>query len=101
THDLFHEWGEYHRPDAPDLWPAEQRQEMEEVMQRIFTEVNNGVYRWGFAGAQEAYDKAYDRLWTAMDWLEERLTDRRYLMGATITEADVRRLTPLVRFAAV
>jgi putative glutathione S-transferase len=70
-------------------------------MQRIYTEVNNGVYRCGFAGSQDANEKAYDRLWTAMDWLEERLTDRRYLMGDRITEADVRLFTTLVRFDAV
>ena len=81
THDLFFEWRDYHRPDAPDLWPDDLREEMDEVMERVFTELNNGVYRCGFASSQEAYDEAYDRLWTAMDWLEERLTDRRYLMG--------------------
>ena len=101
THDLFHEWRDHHRPDAPDLWPADLREEMEEVMKRIFTEVNNGVYRCGFAGSQEAYDAAYDRLWTAMDWLEERLATRRYLMGEAITEADVRLFTTLARFDAV
>ncbi len=101
THDFFFEWREHHRPDAPDLWPDAVRDEMEEVMERVFTEVNNGVYRCGFAGSQEAYDDAYDRLWTAMDWLEERLTDRRYLMGDTITEADVRLFTTLARFDAV
>ncbi len=101
THDLFFEWREHHRPDAPDLWPAAQREEMEEVMQRVFTEVNNGVYRCGFAGSQEAYDAAYDRLWAAMDWLEERLATRRYLMGEQITEADVRLFTTLARFDAV
>jgi putative glutathione S-transferase len=101
THDLFFEWRDFHRPDAPDLWPDEVRDEMEEVMQRVFTEVNNGVYRCGFAGSQAAYDDAYDRLWTAMDWLEERLADRRYLMGGTITEADVRLFTTLARFDAV
>jgi putative glutathione S-transferase len=74
---------------------------MEEVMQRVFTEVNNGVYRCGFAGSQEAYDAAYDRLWAAMDWLEERLTDRRFLMGDRVTEADVRLFTTLARFDAV
>src|SRR5690606_2725324 len=74
---------------------------MEDVMVRIFTEVNNGVYRCGFAGSQEAYDTAYDRLWTAMDWLEERLADRRYLMGDTVTEADVRLFTTLARFDPV
>jgi len=70
-------------------------------MERVFTEVNNGVYRCGFAGDQDAYERAYDRLWTAMDWLEERLADRRYLMGDAITEADVRLFTTLARFDAV
>ncbi|MGI8522738.1 MAG: glutathione S-transferase family protein [Nocardioides sp.] len=101
THDFFFEWRDHHRPDAPDLWPDDVREEMEEVMQRVFTEVNNGVYRCGFADSQEAYDDSYDRLWTALDWLEERLTDRRYLMGASITEADVRLFTTLARFDAV
>jgi len=101
THDLFFEWREHHREGAPDLWPEDLREEMEEVMHRVFTEVNNGVYRCGFAGSQDAYEDAYDRLWTAMDWLEERLADRRYLMGASITEADVRLFTTLARFDAV
>ncbi|MFC5729512.1 MULTISPECIES: glutathione S-transferase family protein [Nocardioides] len=101
THDLFHEWKEFHREDAPDLWPVRLREEMDEVMERIFTEVNNGVYRCGFAGSQDAYDEAYDRLFTALDWLEERLTDQRYLMGEAITEADVRLFTTLARFDAV
>jgi putative glutathione S-transferase len=101
THDFFFEWRDHHRPDAPDLWPDDVRDEMESVMKRVFTEVNNGVYRCGFAGSQEAYDEAYDRLWTAMDWLEERLADRRYLMGDSITEADVRLFTTLARFDAV
>jgi putative glutathione S-transferase len=101
THDLFFEWRDFHRPDAPDLWPEEVRPEMESVMERVFVEVNNGVYRCGFAGSQASYDEAYDRLWAAMDWLEERLTDRRYLMGDAVTEADVRLFTTLVRFDAV
>ncbi|HWV27989.1 MAG TPA: glutathione S-transferase C-terminal domain-containing protein [Aeromicrobium sp.] len=101
THDFAHEWTRFHREGAPDLWPAAHRDEMEDVMQRVFTEVNNGVYRCGFAGSQEAYDAAYDRLWTAMDWLEDRLTHQRYLVGDTITEADVRLFTTLVRFDAV
>ena len=67
----------------------------------VYTDVNNGVYRCGFAGSQAAYERAYDRLFAALDWLEERLTDRRYLVGDTITEADVRLFTTLVRFDAV
>jgi putative glutathione S-transferase len=101
THDLFHEWRDFHRPDAPDLWPEPLRAEMEEVMERVYTEVNNGVYRCGFAGSQAAYDAAYERLWAGLDWLEERLGGRRYLMGDAITEADVRLFTTLVRFDAV
>ena len=101
THDFFFEWRDFHRADAPDLWPTDLREEMEEVMRRVYTEVNNGVYRAGFAGSQEAYDAAYDRLWVALDWLEERLSTRRYLMGDTITEADVRLWTTLARFDAV
>lgn len=101
TEDLFFEWKQYHREGAPDLWPADRRDEMEEVMRRVYTEVNNGVYRCGFAGSQRAYDEAYDRLFTALDWLEERLGRARYLMGETITEADVRLFTTLVRFDPV
>ena len=70
-------------------------------MKRVHTEVNNGVYRCGFAGSQEAYDAAYERLFTALDWLEDRLADSRYLMGDNITEADVRLFTTLVRFDPV
>ena len=101
THDFFFEWRDHHRPDAPDLWPDEQRAEMEQVMDRVFVDVNNGVYECGFAGSQEAYGEAYDRLWSALDWLEDRLADRRYLMGDAITEADVRLFTTLARFDAV
>jgi len=101
THDLYFEWADHHRPGAPDLWPEDLREEMDEVMERVFTEVNNGVYRCGFAGSQEAYDDAYDRLFTTLDWLEDRLADRRFLLGDAITEADVRLFTTLVRFDAV
>ena len=101
TKDFFFEWRDHHRPDAPNLWPDECREEMESVMERVFTEVNNGVYRCGFAGTQDSYDEAFDRLWTAMDWLEERLADRRFLMGDAISEADVRLFTTLARFDVV
>ena len=66
THDFFHEWRDHHRPDAPDLWPADLRDEMDEVMERVYTEVNDGVYRCGFAGSQQAYDAAYDRVWASL-----------------------------------
>ncbi len=101
TRDLSGEWKAYQRAGAPDLFPEDLREEQEQVMRRVFTEVNNGVYRCGFAGSQESYDAAYERLWVAMDWLEERLATRRYLMGERITEADVRLFTTLVRFDPV
>ncbi|PWW23450.1 putative glutathione S-transferase [Geodermatophilus normandii] len=101
TLDFSTQWTAHHRDGAPDLYPEHLRDEMDEVMTRVYTEVNNGVYRCGFAGDQAAYDKAYDRLWTALDWLEERLATRRFLMGDTITEADVRLFTTLARFDAV
>jgi glutathionyl-hydroquinone reductase len=101
TLDFSTEWTAYHRDGAPDLYPEKLRDEMDEVMQRVYAEVNNGVYRCGFAGTQEAYDDAYGRLWTALDWLEDRLAGRRYLVGDTITEADVRLFTTLVRFDPV
>ena len=101
TLDLSTEWTAYHRDGAPELYPVPLRDEIDEVAKRIYTEVNNGVYRCGFAGSQEAYDKGYDRLFTAMDWLSERLENQRYLVGDTITEADVRLFTTLARFDPV
>jgi putative glutathione S-transferase len=67
----------------------------------VYTDVNNGVYRCGFASEQAAYETAYTALFDRLDWLEERLTGRRYLVGDTITEADVRLFTTLARFDAV
>jgi len=101
TLDFSTEWKDFHRDGAPDLYPEALRAEMDQVMRRIYTEVNNGVYRCGFAGSQDAYEAAYDRLWTALDWLEERLAGQRYLMGDSVTEADVRLFTTLARFDAV
>ncbi|POH75053.1 glutathione S-transferase family protein [Arthrobacter glacialis] len=101
TLDFSTEWTEFHREGAPDLYPEALREEMAIVNKRVFTEVNNGVYRCGFAGSQESYDAAYERLFTALDWLDERLATQRFLMGDTITEADVRLFTTLVRFDAV
>jgi glutathionyl-hydroquinone reductase len=101
TLDFSTEWVDHHREGAPDLYPEPLRDEIDTVNKRVFTEVNNGVYRCGFAGSQEAYDKAYVRLFTALDWLSDRLRDRRYLVGDTITEADVRLFTTLARFDPV
>ncbi|WP_114559806.1 glutathione S-transferase family protein [Desertihabitans aurantiacus] len=101
TLDLSTEWTDFHREGAPDLYREALRDEIDAMAQANFTEVNNGVYRCGFAGSQEAYDKAYRRLFTRLDELEEHLSTRRYLVGDTITEADVRLFTTLARFDAV
>ncbi|MGO1439633.1 MAG: glutathione S-transferase family protein [Brevibacterium yomogidense] len=101
TLDFSSQWTRFHRDGAPDLYPESLREEMDPVMRLIYTEINNGVYRCGFAGGQDAYEKAFDRLFTALDTIEERLTTRRFLMGDRITEADVRLFTTLARFDAV
>lgn len=101
TTDLETEWTEYFRDGAPDLYPEKRRGEIDEVARRVYTEVNNGVYRCGFAGSQEAYDAAYQRLFTALDWLSDRLKAQRYLVGDTITQADINLFTTLARFDPV
>ncbi|WP_409371385.1 glutathione S-transferase C-terminal domain-containing protein, partial [Mycolicibacter algericus] len=101
TLDFSTEWTQYHRDGAPDLYPEKHRDEIDEVAQRIYTEINNGVYRCGFAGSQDAYDKAYDRLFTALDWVSERLEGQRYLVGDTITERWPSPFTTLARFDPV
>ena len=101
TLDFSTEWTAYHRAGAPQLYPEELRPEIDEVAARIYTEVNNGVYRCGFAGSQRAYERAYARLFDGLDWLSGRLATQRYLVGDSITEADVRLFTTLVRFDPV
>jgi putative glutathione S-transferase len=101
TLDLSTEWKALHRPGAPDLYPEDRREEIDEVMATVFNDVNNGVYRCGFAGSQDAYEDAYHRLFSRLDWLSDRLEGQRYLVGDTITEADVRLFTTLARFDAV
>mgnify|MGYP000933600049 FL=1 len=101
TIDFELEWTQYQREGAPELYPERLRDEIDEVNSWVYTEVNNGVYRCGFAGQQGSYDEAYDRLFAALDRLEDRLSTRRYLVGDQITEADVRLFTTLVRFDPV
>jgi putative glutathione S-transferase len=102
TLDLSTEWREYHGSAAPALLPADPaaRAEHDGLVEEIFRDVNNGVYRAGFATGQEAYERAYDALFARLDALSDRLRQRRYLMGPQITEVDVRLFTTLVRFDA-
>jgi putative glutathione S-transferase len=89
-------WG-----DGPSLYPEPLRAEIDELNRWIYGELQNGVYRAGFARSQEAYDEAFAQVFAALPRLEERLAARRYLTGDAITEADWRLLPTLVRFDAV
>jgi len=101
TLDLSTEWAELHRPDAPQLYPEHLRAEIDEVNAAVYADVNNGVYRCGFATSQQAYEEAFEALFARLDALSDRLSRQRYLVGEHITEADVRLFTTLVRFDAV
>ncbi|MFJ8950031.1 glutathione S-transferase family protein [Streptomyces sp. NPDC102381] len=101
TLDLETEWKALHRDGAPDLYPEPLRDEIDEVMEGIYRDVNNGVYRAGFASEQDAYEEAYGDVFARLDTVSRRLAGQRYLVGDTITEADVRLFTTLVRFDAV
>ena len=95
------EFGPLARRRLPDLYPSALRKEIDAVNERVYRGVNNGVYRAGFATAQEKYDEAVTALFATLDWLERRLAKRRWLCGRQFTEADVRLFTTLVRFDAV
>lgn len=101
TLDLSTQWAAHHRAGAPDLYPEAERARMDPLIEQIYRDVNNGVYRCGFATSQQAYESAYDALFGRLDVLEQQLADRRYLMGSQIREVDIRLFTTLVRFDAV
>jgi putative glutathione S-transferase len=84
-----------------DYYPAELRGEIGAVNELVYQNINNGVYRCGFASTQEAYEEAFLDLFGALDQLEARLSRQRYLCGAALTEADWRLFTTILRFDAV
>ena len=84
-----------------DLYPAALQTRIDQLNEEIYPNVNNGVYRAGFATSQGAYEEAFDGLFAELDVLEQRLCDHRYLAGEHMTEADVRLFTTIVRFDAV
>jgi glutathionyl-hydroquinone reductase len=90
-----------HAKHPYDLYPAELRAEIDAVNAVVFDEVNNGVYKAGFATTQAVYDEAVTALFARLDWLEARLAHRRYLVGNRLTEADIRLYPTLARFDAV
>ena len=93
----FDEWGDA----SLDFYPAELRGEIDAINEFVYENINNGVYRAGFATTQEAYEEAFRRLFAALDEVEERLSRHRYLVGDRLTEADWRLFTTLVRFDPV
>lgn len=87
--------------DNQDFYPQALREEIDQINERVYDQINNGVYKSGFATTQKAYEKACLALFEALDWVEELLAKRRYLAGDQITEADWRLFTTLVRFDPV
>ena len=98
---MFNEgFAEFARNDV-DLYPVALRPKIDEVNEFVYDNINNGVYRCGFATGQEAYERAFDRLFSALDCMEGDLGERQWLAGERPTEADWRLFTTLVRFDAV
>lgn len=98
---LNSEFNQWARNPELDLYPGPLRAEIDELNDRIYNSVNNGVYRAGFASTQVAYDEAFVELFETLDQLDDRLAEKRFLTGETITEADWRLFVTLVRFDAV
>ena len=94
----FNQWAK--NPDL-DLYPEPLRAEIDELNDRIYNSINNGVYRAGFATTQEAYEEAFIELFEALDVMDDRLGESRFLTGGEITEADWRFFVTLIRFDAV
>ncbi len=100
TIDLGTAFGAWATPGV-DLYPQRLRPEIDALNERVYAQINNGVYRCGFATSQQAYDEAVTGLFALLDEFEQRLAGRRYLFGDQITEADVRLWVTLVRFDTV
>ncbi|HEY7430595.1 MAG TPA: glutathione S-transferase family protein [Streptosporangiaceae bacterium] len=100
TIDLETQFGAWAKPGV-DLYPERLRPGIDALSERVYTNINNGVYRCGFAGSQQAYDEAVTSLFGLLDELEERLAGSRYLFGSELTEADVRLWVTLARFDPV
>ena len=86
---------------ALDFYPEDKRTEIDSINEKVYENINNGVYRTGFASTQASYEKAYNRLFDALDEMEEILSQQRYLTGSKITEADWRLFVTLIRFDAI
>jgi putative glutathione S-transferase len=87
--------------NTADYYPQALHATIDALNDRIYDTINNGVYRAGFATTQSAYEEAFHRLFDSLDWVEGLLSKQRYLAGATLSEADWRLFTTLIRFDAV
>ena len=87
--------------NTEDFWPKNLQKEIEPINKRIYETLNNGVYRAGFANSQSSYDEAVTKLFDTMEWLEEILSNNRFLLGDRVTEADWRLFPTLARFDSV
>ncbi|MDR2797226.1 MAG: glutathione S-transferase C-terminal domain-containing protein [Treponema sp.] len=93
-------WKDYHKKGAPDLLPEDLREDIFKLNDIIFSDINNGVYKAGFARSREAYEAAYTTVFHRLDQFEARLGQSRYLFGDRLTDSDVRFYVTLVRFDA-
>lgn len=98
TNYLENEFAAFHKEGAPDLYPVELRQEIDQYNDFLFDNVNNGVYKAMFAQSIEAYNDAFKHLYEAFDSIEERLEKSRFLFGDYVTDSDVRLFVTLARF---
>ncbi|MDR1232059.1 MAG: glutathione S-transferase C-terminal domain-containing protein [Spirochaetaceae bacterium] len=91
-------WSPFHKEGAPDLYPEDLRDDIDALNDVLFHEVNNAVYKAGFAQSQDEYEKAYHLLFNRLDMLEQRLATQRYLFGDRLTDSDIRLYATLARF---
>ncbi len=91
-------WKPFHKEGAPDLYPKELREEIDALNEILFNEINNGVYKAGFAKSQESYEENYRLVFNRLDYLEERLSKMRFLFGDRLTDSDIRLYVTLARF---
>ena len=91
-------WKPFWKEGAPDLYPTDLRLGIDALNEILFHEINNGVYKAGFAQTQEEYEKNFHLVFNRLDWLEERLEDRRFLFGDRLTDSDIRLYVTLARF---
>lgn len=100
-YELETSWANFHKINAPNLFPVELQTEIRKLNEILYVDVNHGVFSCGYAASQEVYEQNYYRLFNRLDWLEDRLKNRRFLFGDFITDADIRLFVTLVRFDIV